>query len=56
MTAADSIKLSSWLVAASKSFDQMMLVARIIIDETCSDRDNYYTSLIHFSGSRRSLV
>jgi len=56
MTAADSIKLSSWMVAASKAFDQMMLVARIIMDEGCTERDNYLTSLVNFSGSTKALT
>ena len=51
-TAADSVKLAGWLVSASKSFDQMMLIARIIISEGCRERDNRLTSLLSFSWAR----
>ena len=55
LTAADSIKLSSWLVSASKVFDHIMLVARLIVDDKCTSRDNHLTSLLSFSGSKKRL-
>ena len=55
MTAADSVKLSSWMIAASRTFDHMMLVARIIIDEGSTDRDNYLTSLVNLAGSSKGF-
>lgn len=55
LTAADSLRLSSWLVSASKVFDHIMLVARLIIDDKCTTRDNHLTSLISFSGSKKQL-
>ena len=55
ITAADSIKLSSWMLAASKVFDQMMLIARTVISDGCKARDNHLTSLYSFSVSSKSL-
>ena len=55
MTAADSVKLSSWMIAASRTFDKMMLIARIIVEEGSSDRDNYLTSLVNLAGSSRHI-
>ncbi len=55
LTAADAIRLSSWLVSASKVFDHMMLIARLIIDDRCASRESYMTSLIALSGSKKHL-
>ena len=55
LTAADAIKLSSWLVAASKVCDHLMLIARLIISDRCADRDNHMTSLLALSGSKKHL-
>ena len=55
MTAADSVKLSSWLIAASRTFDQMMLIARIVVDEGSTNRDNYLTSLVNLAGSTKHI-
>lgn len=55
MTAADSVKLSSWMIAASRTFDKMMLIARIVVDESSTDRDNYLTSLVNLAGSSKHL-
>ena len=41
-----AVKLSSWRVAASKVFDQLMRVARIVVSEGCRKRDNHLTSLV----------
>ena len=55
LTAADAIMLSSWLVSASKVFDHLMLISRLIISDSCADRDNHMTSLLALSGSKKHL-
>lgn len=55
LTAADAIKLSSWLVSASKVFDHLMLIARLIISDSCTERDNHMTSLVTLFGSKKHL-
>ena len=53
MTAADSIKLSSYVVAACKTYDQIMIIAHTVIDSTSLQRDNRWTSFVSLSGSQK---
>lgn len=45
LSAADAVSLSSWLISASKVFDHLMLIARLIISDSCASRDSHMTSL-----------
>lgn len=55
MTAADSIKLSSYIVAACKTYDQIMLIAHLVIDSSSLIRDNRWTSFVSLSGDEKSI-
>ena len=54
MTAADSIKLSSYIVAACKTYDQIMLIAHTLVDSSSLLRDTRWTSFIALSGSAKT--
>lgn len=54
MTAADSIKLSSYILAASKTYDQIILIAYTVISSEALIRDDRWTSFISLSGSQKN--
>ena len=53
MTAADSIKLSSYILAACKTYDQILLIAHTVISSDALSRDTRWTSFVSLSGSQK---
>ena len=56
LTAADTVMLSGWQIAASKVLDHLMLISRLIISNSCAGRDNRWTSLLSFTNDPAEFV
>ena len=54
MTAADSIKLSSYILAASRTYDQILIIAHTVISSDTLKRDTRWTSFVSLSGSQKN--
>ena len=55
MTAADLLKLGSFLVAISHVMDKIMLIARVINDDSYEARESRISNLKALDGTRRDL-
>lgn len=55
MTPADLLKLGSFLVAISHVMDKIMLIARVIIDDSYEERESRISALTAIDSSRRNL-
>ena len=55
MTPADFLRLASFLMALTRVMDKVMLIARIIIDDSYSERENIFSNMSALEGSRRDL-
>lgn len=53
LTASDAVKLGSWLIAGSKTFDKLMLIARIVASDGYRGRDDRFTSLLSLAWHER---
>ena len=55
MTPSELLRLGSLMVAISHSLDKIMLIARVVIDDTYEDRESRFTNLKAIDGTNRNI-
>lgn len=55
MTPADVIRIGSFAMAMSHVMDKVMLIARIVIDDSYEARETRISNLVAMDGTRRDL-
>ena len=55
LTAADLLRLGSFLVAITRVTDKIMLIARIVIDDSYQERETVISNLTALDGTERGI-